>query len=101
MAFAKITLASVAVLTVISSGALAQEDQTTGKIIKIDQANGKITLEHKGGGTVGAATAVKNPVDTYKIGDGLTLSALKVGDPVAFTEARIGGVWTVTKIQKQ
>jgi Cu/Ag efflux protein CusF len=100
MAVMKITLASVAVLTMISSGALAQEDQTTGKVIKIDQANGKITLEHKQGGTVGAAAA-SNLVDTYKMGNGLMLSALKVGDPVVFTEARIGDVWTATKIQKQ
>jgi len=100
MAVAKIILGSVAILTIISSGALAQEDQTSGKIIKIDQANGKITLEHKLGGTVGAAAA-KNLVDTYKMGDGLTFNTLKVGDPVVFTEARIGDVWTVTKIQKQ
>jgi Cu/Ag efflux protein CusF len=100
MTLSKTILASAAVIAIISSGALAQQFQTTGKIINIDQASGKITLEHKQGGTVGAAAA-NNLVDTYKIGEGLTFDALKVGDPVVFTEARIGDVWTVTKIQKQ
>jgi Cu/Ag efflux protein CusF len=99
MSIAKFILASAAAIA-ISSAALAQEYQTTGKILKIDQASGKITLQHKQGGTVGAATT-NNIVDEYKMQDGLKLNGLQVGDPVAFTEARIGDVWTVTKIQKQ
>jgi Cu/Ag efflux protein CusF len=100
MTIAKTILAGAAAIAIISSGALAQQNQTTGKIIKIDKASGNITLEHKQGGTVGAA-AEKDLVDTYKMGEGLPLGTLKVGDPVVFTEARIGEVWTVTKIQKQ
>jgi Cu/Ag efflux protein CusF len=102
MAGARIILASVAALSIIGSEALAQEDQTTGRIIKIDQANGLITLEHKQGGTVGAAGA-NNLVGTYNM-NGLTLNGLNsldVGDRVVFTEVQIGGVWTVTKIEKQ
>jgi Cu/Ag efflux protein CusF len=83
-----------------SLGALTQEGQTTGKIIEIDQDNGKITLEHKKVGTAGGCAADKL-VDTYNIADGLTFSDLKIGAPVVFTEARIAGVWTVTRIQKQ
>jgi len=100
MAVAKIVLASVAALTIVSSGAWAQQHQQTGRIIKIDQANGKITLQHMLVGTVGAAGAA-NPVDEYKIQDGLPLRDFKVGDQVDYTETRIGDVWTVTKIQKQ
>jgi Cu/Ag efflux protein CusF len=102
MAGARIILASVAALSIIGSEALAQEGQTTGRIIKIDQANGLITLEHKQGGTVGAAGA-NNLVGTYNM-NGLTLNGLNsldVGDRVVFTEVQIGGVWTVTKIEKQ
>jgi len=89
-----------AVLAYATPGALTQENQLMGKVIKIDQDNGKITLEHEKGGTVGGCVAEKF-IDTYNIGDGLTFSALKVGDPVVFIEAQISGVWTVTKIQKQ
>jgi Cu/Ag efflux protein CusF len=99
MSIGKLVLASVAAIS-ISSAALAQEFQTTGRIMKIDQASGKITLQHKQGGTVGAATT-NNLVDEYKIQDGLKLNGLQVGDPVAYTEAQVDNVWTVTKIQKQ
>ena len=77
----KTILASAAVLAIIGSGALAQQNQTTGKIIRIDQANGKITLEHKQGGKTVGAAATRDLVDTYAIGEGLKLSAFKVGDP--------------------
>lgn len=86
-----------AALAYASPEALTQEDEPMGKVIKIDQDNGKIALEHK---RVGGCAAQK-VIDTYNIGDGLTLGALKVGDPVDFVEAQISGVWTVTKIQKQ
>jgi Cu/Ag efflux protein CusF len=99
MSIAKIVLAGVAVVTILGSAALAQTYQTTGRIMNIDQANGKITLQHKQAGTVGAAGA-QEPVDVYKIQDGLKLNGLQIGDPVAFTESQIGGVWTVTNIQK-
>jgi len=100
MAVAKIVLAGVAALTIISSGAWAQEHQQTGRIVKIDQANGKITLQHNLVGTVGAAGAA-SPTDEYKIQDGLAVRDFKVGDQVDFTETRVGDVWTVTKIQKK
>jgi len=99
MTITKIILASVAVIS-IGSAALAQSDQTTGRIVKIDAPNGKITLQHKQGGTVGAAAA-KDLVDVYKIGDGLPVNTFKPGDRVVYIEAQVGGVWTVTKMQKQ
>jgi Cu/Ag efflux protein CusF len=98
MTIAKIALASVAAL-IISSAALAQEAHT-GRIVKIDQANGNITLQHKPAGTVGTA-GVYPMVDDYKIQDGPAFNTLKAGDEVDFTAAQVGGAWTVTKIQKQ
>jgi Cu/Ag efflux protein CusF len=95
---AKIILACAAAIA-INSGAWAQTDETTGKILKIDQANGKITLQHKQGGTVGSSD--KLLTDEYQIGRGLALSGLKPGDQVIYTESRVDNVWTVTKIQKQ
>jgi Cu/Ag efflux protein CusF len=99
MTIAKIVLATAAA-AIIGSIALAQESQTTGRIMQIDQANGKITLQHMPAGTVGAAGA-RDIVDEYKMKEGLALNGLQAGDPVIFNEAQVGGVWTVTKIQKQ
>jgi Cu/Ag efflux protein CusF len=79
---------------------LAQQYETTGKLIGIDKANNKVIIEHKQSTTVGAAGA-RILVDTYKIGEGLTFNALKAGDPVVYTETRIGDLWTVTAIKKQ
>ena len=98
MTIAKIILASAAAISIISSGALAQGTQATGKIVKIDA--GKITLSHNIAGTVGAAAA-NTPVYTYNIQNGVTLNGLQAGDRVVWTEAQIGDVWTVTKIRKQ
>jgi Cu/Ag efflux protein CusF len=82
----------------VTSGAWAQQYETTGRIMKIDQAQGKITLEHKQGGV-----STPNPkplVDEYKMGESLKAAEFKSGDQVTYTEALVGGVWTVTKMQK-
>src|ERR1700726_2107201 len=99
MTLAKISLASAAAITIISWGALAQENQNKGQITQLDHINGKITLQHAPSGTVGAAGA-SSRVDEYKIQDGLAKD-LHAGDEVDFTAAQIGGVLTITKIQKK
>jgi Cu/Ag efflux protein CusF len=99
MTLAKISLASAAAITIISWGASAQENQNKGRIIQFDHINGKITLQHAPTGTVGAVGA-SSLVDEYKIRDGLA-SDVHAGDEVDFTAAQIGGVWTITKIQKK
>lgn len=95
MAVAKMILASVAVVTIVSTGALAQVAQT-GRITKLN-SDGRIVLEHPRNGQAGAPTVV----DDFKLQDGLAVSALKAGDNVNFTAEQVGGVWTVTKIQKR
>jgi Cu/Ag efflux protein CusF len=100
MRLAKISLASAAAITIISWGALAQENQNTGRITQFNHINGKITLQHAPAGTVGAAGA-SSLVDEYKIQDGVASKDLHAGDEVDFTAAQIGGVLTITKIQKK
>jgi len=100
MALAKISLASAAAITIISWGALAQENQNKGRITQLDHINGKITLQHAPAGTVGAVGA-SSLVDEYKIQDGVASKDLHAGDEVDFTAAQIGGVLTITKIQKK
>jgi Cu/Ag efflux protein CusF len=99
MTLGKIILASAAAITIVSWGASAQENQNKGRIIQFDHINGKITLQHAPTGTVGAVGA-SSLVDEYKIRDGLA-SDVHAGDEVDFTAAQIGGVWTITKIQKK
>jgi Cu/Ag efflux protein CusF len=98
MAISKFVLAAAAA-GLIGSAALADE-QLTGRILKIDQANGKIVLEHKPMGTVGAAGG-NALVDEYSLQNEAVLRTLQVGDAVNFTAAQIGGTWAVTGIYKQ
>ena len=102
MTLAKISLASAAAITItiISWGALAQENQNTGRITQFNHINGNITLQHAPAGTVGAVGA-SSLVDEYKIQDGVASKDLHAGDEVDFTAAQIGGVLTITKIQKK
>jgi Cu/Ag efflux protein CusF len=99
MTLAKISLASAAAITIISWGALAQENQNKGRITQLDHINGKITLQYAPTGTVGAAGA-SSLVNEYKIQDSIAKD-LHAGDEVDFTAAQIGGVLTITKIQKK
>jgi Cu/Ag efflux protein CusF len=96
MTVAKAILASVAAITIAGSAALAQVTQT-GRITKLDPQQGTIELEHPANGLAGAP----NVLDPFKIQAGLAVSNLKAGDRVTFTSEPVGGVWTVTKIQKQ
>lgn len=99
MTLMKIGLANAAAITIMSWGALAQENQNKGRITLLDHINGKITLQHAPAGTVGAVGA-SSLVDDYKQ-DGIASKDLHAGDEVDFTAAQIGGVWTITKIQKK
>jgi len=90
--------ASAAALTIISSGALAQQ-ALTGSITKIDEANGKISIQQAQGGTVGANAG--GAAEDFKVQDGLMFNAFQAGDKVLFTATEIGGVKTITKLQKQ
>jgi Cu/Ag efflux protein CusF len=97
MTIAKIIWAGAAAM-IISSAAWADEE-LIGRVIKMDPANGKITLEHRLAGTVGAAGG-NTFVDEYSLQNDVAFKGLKVGDPVSFTASQIGGVWSVTRLQK-
>jgi Cu/Ag efflux protein CusF len=98
MKIAKLILASAAAVAFISSAALAQQ-ALTGSITKVDAPNGKITIQQTQSGTVGANTG--SATDEFKVQDGLLFNALQAGDKVVFTATDIGGVRTITKLQKQ
>jgi Cu/Ag efflux protein CusF len=96
MKTAKIILAT-AIIT-INSGALAQQ-ALTGSVTKVDEANGKVTIQQAQSGTVGTATG--GAAEDFKVQDGLLFNALKPGDKVVFTATEAGGVKTITKLEKQ
>ena len=98
MKITRTLLASGMVVAIVSSGALAQQ-ASTGSITKVDEANGKITIQPTQSGTVGATTG--GPAEDFKVQDGLLFNALQAGDKVVFTATKIGGVKTITKLEKQ
>ena len=98
MKITRIILAGAAAITIMSSAALAQQ-ALTGSITKVDELNGKITIQQTQSGTVGANTG--GAADDFKVQDGLLFNSLQAGDKVAFTVTEIGGVKTITKLQKQ
>jgi Cu/Ag efflux protein CusF len=97
MKIAKMILAGVAIA--MMGSALAQQ-AFTGSVTKIDEQNGKITIQQTPSGTVGASTGGGATAE-FKVQDGLLFNALQPGDKVAFTAAQINGVKTITKLQKQ
>ncbi|MDO8979028.1 MAG: copper-binding protein [Afipia sp.] len=94
----KIILAGTAVLTIISSAALAQQP-LTGMITKIDRINGTIAIQQEQSGTVGANTG--GAAEELKAPDRSSLDSVHVGDKVTYSTKETGGIKTITKLQKQ
>lgn len=94
---AKNILASLAALFIVCSGATAQG--LAGTVTKVDEANGKIAIEQTQTGTVGASTG--GAAEEFKLQDGLVFNALQPGDKIIFTTTEMGGVKTITKLERQ
>ncbi|TKT70650.1 copper-binding protein [Afipia massiliensis] len=98
MKIANIVLAVTAVLTIISSAALAQQ-ALTGMITKIDRIRGTIAIQQEQSGTVGASAG--GAAEEFKAQDRSSLDAVHVGDKVTYSTTEAGGMKTITKLQKQ
>ena len=98
MKITKTILASAMAVAIVSSGALAQQ-ALTGSVTKLDELNGKITIQQAQSGTVG--TTAGGAAEDFKVQDGLLFNALQPGDKVVFTATEVGGVKTITKLEKQ
>jgi Cu/Ag efflux protein CusF len=81
-----------------SAGASAQESRL-GTISRLDEANGTIAIVEAQSGTTGSSTAAGS--QEFKVQDGLVFNAVKEGDRVSYAVQDIGGVKTITKLQKQ
>ena len=98
MKIAKIILAGTGALTLVASAALAQQ-MLTGTITKVDRINGSLAIRQTQSGTVGANTGGGAP--EFKPQDRSLLDTLHAGDRVTFSAAEVGGVRTITKLEKQ
>lgn len=94
----KAIVAGAALVLLTCSGAIAQQSMT-GTISKVDEAAGKIAIQQTQGGTVGGSSG--GAAEEFKVQDGLVFNAVKPGDKVAVTVTEIGGVKTITKLEKQ
>lgn len=94
-----VTLAALSILAagvLASAGALAQAAMTEGSVEKIDQAAGKITLNHG---------PIKNlDMDAmkmvFRVKEASMLEGLKVGQKIKFEADRVNGQITVTRIER-
>jgi Cu/Ag efflux protein CusF len=98
MKTAKAIFASAALVLLTCSAAIAQQSMT-GTISKVDEASGKVAIQQSQGGTVGASSGATG--EEFKVQDGLVFNAIKPGDKVSFTVTDVGGVKTITKLEKQ
>jgi Cu(I)/Ag(I) efflux system periplasmic protein CusF len=83
--------------TALSLAALgAQAQAYEGEVLKIDKAQGKLTLRH------GELKALDMPPMTmvFRVGSPALLERVAVGDRVKFDAAKVGGNYTVTAISK-
>jgi len=69
-----------------------------GQVKKIDEAQGKVTLEH---GPIKDLGMDEGMTMVFKAADPAMLKSVKVGDKVTFDAERVNGQITVTKIKKK
>lgn len=93
---AGILLAAVAVALALPSGAWADE-VFFGLVTKVYRANGKIGVQLLDNAAVGVNGAV---VD-FDVLDGLPFDEVEPGDRLRFAAEQIGGLWTITRFQRQ
>lgn len=90
-------IAAVAAFLSLSLAALAQPVPVDGQVMKINEAQQKITLKHD------AITNLDMDAMTmvFVVADPAMLKTVKVGDKVTFEADRVNGRITVTKIAKK
>lgn len=90
-----VNLALAAVLALAATGAAFAAELTKGKVKKLDEKAGKVTIIHEELKDLGmpAMTMV------FKIGDGVDASKLKEGADIEFSADRVNGKITVTGVK--
>ena len=91
-----------ATMLVLSGGMLAnvtmaQSLMVNGRVTKIDESAGKITLKH---GPIKKLDMNEGMTMVFRVQDPAMLKQVKVGDKVKFDADRVNGQITVTRIEK-
>jgi len=94
----KLAAATLALSLVASLGASAQDAMVKGEVKKIDQAAGKITLNH--GPIKNLDMTDENMTMVFRVQDPAMLKQVKVGEKVQFAAERGSAGITITKIEK-
>ena len=89
--------AALLLLGLPASGSFAQAPPADGKVVKIDQAAGKITIQH---GPLKQFDMDESMTKVYRAVDPTMLAAVKPGNKIRFVPGRVNGQFTVTKIEK-
>jgi Cu(I)/Ag(I) efflux system protein CusF len=98
MKMTKLATAALALSIFTSLAAFAQDAVVNGEVKKIDQAAGKITLNH--GPVKNLDMTDENMTMVFHVQDPAMLKQIKVGDKVQFeAEREMAGI-TITKLQK-
>ena len=95
---AKIILASVTAVIVLTSAALAQQ-AANGMVTQIDRLNGTMAIQEIQSGTVGAGGGGAS--QQFKVQDAQLLDNFHAGDRVTYSTTENNGVKTITKMQRQ
>jgi Cu(I)/Ag(I) efflux system protein CusF len=97
MTFRNASVAAALALALFNAAALAQADLIAGRVTKIDEEAGKITIKH---GPIKKFDMDEGMTMVFRAADPAMLKAVKAGDKVRFAPDRINGQFTVTKIEK-
>jgi Cu(I)/Ag(I) efflux system periplasmic protein CusF len=89
--------AALLLLGLLTNASFAQAPLADGKVAKIDQAAGKITIQH---GPLKQFGMDEGMTMVYSAADPAMLAAVKPGDKIKFAPDRVNGQFTVTKIEK-
>jgi len=82
---------------ILTSVTQAQAPMANGRVTKIDESTGKITLKH---GPIKKLDMNEGMTMVFRVQDPAMLKQVKVGDKVKFNADRVNGQITVTRIEK-
>ena len=91
------TIALIAATALLLMTGAAQAEFINGRIVKVDESAGKITIRH---GPIKKFDMDVAMTMVFRAQDAAMLKTVKAGDKVKFEADQINGQYTVTRIEK-
>ena len=91
------TIALIAATALLLMTGAAQAEFINGRIVKVDESAGKITIRH---GPIKKFDMDVGMTMVFRAQDTAMLKTVKAGDKVKFEADQINGQYTVTRIEK-